>query len=93
MNADTIFAVASGSGYAAIAVMRISGPASGALLATLCGRLPPPRRASFRRLLHAGEELDQAMVVWLPGPASYTGEDSAELYLLARGFRGRGDTA
>src|ERR1700758_3211704 len=57
--------------------MRVSGPASGAMLAALCGRPPPPRRVSLRRL----REIDQAVVVWLPGPASYTGEDSAELYL------------
>jgi tRNA modification GTPase len=82
MNADTIFAVASGAGQAAIAVMRLSGPASRALLAALCGRVPTPRRASFRRLRdREGAELDQAVVVWLPGPGSYTGEDSAELYL------------
>ncbi len=82
MEADTIFAVASGAGYAAIAVMRISGPASHAALAALCGRVPPPRRASLRRLRDCdGAELDQAMVVWLPGPGSYTGEDSAELFL------------
>ncbi|HME21753.1 MAG TPA: tRNA uridine-5-carboxymethylaminomethyl(34) synthesis GTPase MnmE [Acetobacteraceae bacterium] len=82
MDADTIFAVASGAGQAAIAVMRLSGPASRAMLAALCGRLPTPRRASFRRLRDAeGAELDQGMVVWLPGPGSYTGEDAAELYL------------
>jgi tRNA modification GTPase len=82
MDADTIFAVASGSGQAAIAVMRVSGPGSRALLAALCGRVPSPRRASFRRLRDTdGSELDQGIVVWLPGPGSYTGEDSAELYL------------
>ena len=82
MDADTIFAVASGAGQAAIAVMRLSGPDSRTMLAALCGRVPPPRRASFRRLRDAeGAELDQGMVVWLPGPGSYTGEDSAELYL------------
>jgi tRNA modification GTPase len=82
MNADTIFAVASGAGQAAIAVMRLSGPDSRAMLAALCGRVPAPRRASFRRLRgRDGAELDQGMVVWLPGPGSYTGEDSAELYL------------
>jgi tRNA modification GTPase len=82
MEADTIFAVASGAGYAAIAVMRISGPASRATLAALCGRVPPPRRAALRRLRDGdGAELDQAMVVWLPGPGSYTGEDSVELFL------------
>src|SRR5579871_1779711 len=77
MHADTIFAVASGAGQAAIAVMRLSGPDSRRILTALCGRLPPPRRVSLRRL----RDIDHAMVVWLPGPASYTGEDSAELYL------------
>src|SRR4051812_10373444 len=82
MDADTIFAVASGAGQAAIAVMRLSGPDSRTILAALCGRVPAPRRASFRRLRDGeGTELDQGMVVWLPGPGSYAGEDSAELYL------------
>ncbi|MBN9561844.1 MAG: tRNA uridine-5-carboxymethylaminomethyl(34) synthesis GTPase MnmE [Alphaproteobacteria bacterium] len=81
---DTVFAVASGVGRAAIAVMRISGPASGELLDALCGGRPEPRRASLRRLRdRAGEVLDQAMVLWLPGPGSYSGEDSAELHLHA----------
>src|ERR1700733_5200698 len=77
MDADTIFAVASGAGQAAIAVMRVSGPDCRRVLAGLCGRVPPPRRVSFRRL----RDIDQAMVVWLPGPGSYTGEDSAEFFL------------
>lgn len=82
MDTDTIFAIASGAGQAAIAVMRLSGPATHAILAALCQRVPPPRRASFRRLRDSdGAELDQGMVLWLPGPNSYTGEDSAELYL------------
>jgi tRNA modification GTPase len=82
MEADTIFAVASGAGHAAIAVMRISGPASRPALAALCGRVPLPRRASLCRLRDCdGGELDQAMVLWLPGPGSYTGEDSCELFL------------
>jgi tRNA modification GTPase len=82
MDADTIFAIASGAGQAAIAVMRLSGPATHAILAALCGRVPPPRRTSFRRLRDTdGAELDQGMVLWLPGPNNYTGEDSAELYL------------
>ena len=82
MEADTIFAVAYGAGRAAIAVMRLSGPATRAALAGLCRRVPPPRRASLRRLRDAaGVDLDHAMVLWLPGPGSYTGEDSAELHL------------
>jgi tRNA modification GTPase len=81
---DTIFAVASGSGQAAIALMRISGACSGPILDALCRRRPPPRRAVVRRLRDAeGAVLDQAMVVWLPGPGTYTGEDAAELSLHA----------
>src|ERR1035437_1830059 len=62
--------------------MRISGPASAALLGGLIGRLPPPRRAVLR-ILRAPDAavLDRAMVLWLPGPGSYTGEDSCELFL------------
>lgn len=80
---DTIFAKASGAGQAAVAVLRLSGPGSGPALARLAGRLPAPRHASLRRLRcpRSGEVLDQALVLWFPGPQSYTGEDSAELHL------------
>jgi tRNA modification GTPase len=81
---DTIFAVASGSGQAAIALMRISGARSGPILDALCRRRPSPRRAVARHLRDSdGEVLDHAMVVWLPGPGTYTGEDAAELSLHA----------
>ena len=84
MKADTVFALATGAGRAAIAIMRISGPDSGPLLATLCGATPPPRRAVVRALRDAdGDLLDRAMVLWMPGPGTYTGEDSAELHLHA----------
>ncbi|MFC0388006.1 tRNA uridine-5-carboxymethylaminomethyl(34) synthesis GTPase MnmE [Muricoccus vinaceus] len=79
---DTIFALATVPGRSAIAVMRLSGPATGTVLAHLAGALPPPRRASRRTLRDtSAEPLDDALVLWLPGPASYTGEDSAELHL------------
>ncbi|MBE9604461.1 tRNA uridine-5-carboxymethylaminomethyl(34) synthesis GTPase MnmE [Acetobacteraceae bacterium H6797] len=84
MTPDTIFAVASGGGRAAVALMRLSGPATGAVVSALAGGLPEPRRASLRRLRdEAGEVLDQALVLWFPGPGSYTGEDAAELHLHA----------
>ena len=84
VNDDTVFALASGAGRAAIAIFRISGPDSAALLTALCGTLPLPRRAVVRALRDAdGELLDRAMVLWLPGPRSYTGEDSAELHVHA----------
>lgn len=78
----TIFALSSGALPAAIAVVRISGAAAGAALTALAGRLPPPRRA-VSATLHdeAGELLDRALILWLPGPATATGEDIAELHL------------
>lgn len=79
----TIFALATGLG-GAIAVMRISGPQSRFILQNLCsGALPEPRRASHRRLRYQNDILDEAVVLWLPGPYSYTGEDGAELHLHA----------
>ncbi len=82
-QADTIFALASGAGRGAIAVMRLSGAGAGAVVARLAGALPPPRLASLRRLRAPadGQTLDRALVLWFPGPASYTGEDCAELHL------------
>lgn len=80
---DTIFALASGAGRAAIAVLRLSGPAASAILGRLAGRLPPPRMAGLRRLRSPtdGRTLDHALLLWFPGPRSYTGEDAGELHL------------
>jgi tRNA modification GTPase len=79
---DTIFAAASGHGRAAVCVVRISGPGTGSALRALGGDVPPPRRLSLRHLRSAsGEFLDQALVAWLPGPKSFTGEDQAELHI------------
>ncbi|MEQ1498409.1 MAG: tRNA uridine-5-carboxymethylaminomethyl(34) synthesis GTPase MnmE [Novosphingobium sp.] len=77
---DTIFALSSGAPPAAIGVIRISGPQAGQALVALAGRLPAPRRASLAKLRDsAGGLLDEALVLWLPGPATETGEDVAEL--------------
>ena len=81
---DTIFALASGAGPAGIAVIRLSGPATASVVATLTGRPPPPpRRATLRRLIDPadGDVLDEGLVLWFPGPASFTGEPMAELQL------------
>jgi tRNA modification GTPase len=79
---NTIFALASGLGRAALAVLRLSGPETGSVLARLAGGLPTPRRASVRMLVDAdGGALDKGVVLWMPGPASYTGEDCAELHI------------
>lgn len=82
MNADTIFALASGAGRGAIAVLRLSGPGTAGVIAALAGGLPAPRRASLRVLREAdGAVLDHALVLWFPAPGSYSGEDSGELHL------------
>lgn len=78
---DTIFALSSGSPPAAIAVIRISGPGARAALADLGGELPKPRQAVLRTLRGAdGLTLDQALVLWMPGPSTATGEDCVELH-------------
>ncbi len=78
----TIFALASGNFRAAISVIRISGAETPCIVTTLAGGLPAPRRASLRAIRGAaGDVLDRALILWLPGPASYTGENSAELHL------------
>lgn len=77
----TIFALSSGAPPAAIAVVRISGPQAGEALRALAGQLPEPRRATYSELRDAGGELlDRVLVLWLPGPATVTGEDLAELH-------------
>ncbi|MGD9663605.1 MAG: tRNA uridine-5-carboxymethylaminomethyl(34) synthesis GTPase MnmE [Novosphingobium sp.] len=79
---DTIFALSSGRPPAGIAVIRVSGANAGTALQCLAGSLPPPRKAVVRHLQAAdGLILDQAMVLWLPGPHTVTGEDIAELHL------------
>lgn len=84
MNAsDTIFAPASGVGRSAIVVIRISGPATGTGLCRIAGSTSTPRRAVVRGLRdpRTGEILDRGLVLWLPGPTSFTGEDMAELHI------------
>ena len=84
MIRDTIFAPATGLGPAGIAVIRISGPgARAALMArTSISRLPEPRRAVRASLKDgAGEVIDEGLVLWFAEPASFTGEDVAELHV------------
>lgn len=80
-NGPTIFALSSGAPPAGVAVIRVSGPQSGPALQALAGRIPPPRRASLAKLRDAtGALLDEALVLWFPGPNTATGEDLAELH-------------
>lgn len=83
MKRDTIVALASGAGRAGVAVIRVSGPDAGAVLTRLTGRVLPPARVATLATVRAqgGETLDQALALWFPGPASFTGEDVAELHV------------
>jgi tRNA modification GTPase len=80
---STIFALSSGAGKTGIAVVRVSGSMAGVALAEMAGPLPKPRHAALRSVRHAlgRHELDRAVVLWFPGPASVTGEDVAEFHL------------
>ena len=94
-SADTIFALSSGAGRAGVSVIRVSGPQAGTALLELApiatGALPPPRRAVLRSLVwpksareaigsQATGTIDQSLVLWFPGPRSFTGEDVVEFH-------------
>jgi tRNA modification GTPase len=82
MARDTIFALSSGRGVSAVAVIRISGPRAGEALQILAGRLPAPRMAAFATIRTIEkDEIDEALVLWFPAPNSETGEDVAELQI------------
>lgn len=83
MSGETIFAPASGGGRAGIAVIRVSGPQASAALSRLTGRRTPTARRASRARLFArdGEQIDEGLALWFPAPASFTGEDVAELHV------------
>jgi tRNA modification GTPase len=79
---QTIFALSSGRPPSAISIVRVSGPEAGTALTLLVGKIPVPRMAT-RALLRDGnrQPIDDAVVLWFPGPASATGEDVAEFHV------------
>lgn len=78
---DTIVALSSGRPPAALAVIRVSGPAALPAVTALAGALPLPRRAGLRALRDEnGALLDRALVLVFPAPGSATGEDLVELH-------------
>lgn len=77
---DTIFALSSGSLPAGVAVVRISGPSALAATEALVGTLPKPRQAALKTIrTRNGLTIDQGLVLIFPAPASFTGEDCAEI--------------
>ena len=63
-------------------MVRVSGPQAGAVLTSLAGKIPAPRMATRALLRDAAQQpIDDAVVLWFPGPASATGEDVAEFHV------------
>ena len=78
----TIFALSSGPGISGIAVVRISGEGTSNIIKLLTGKnLPKPREATLRKInkINTSELIDEGIILWFPGPESYTGEDMAEI--------------
>lgn len=82
---STIYALSSGQGKCGVALVRVTGDNASDVLTsmTIPRVLPQPRMAALRRIIHpvTGEGLDRALVLWFPGPHSFTGEDSCELHI------------
>ena len=80
----TIYALSSGPGISGIAVVRVSGKEASKVLKLLTGSgLPPPRVATFKKInkIDTNEMIDEAVILWFPGPYSYTGEDLVEFHV------------
>ncbi|MBD5400588.1 tRNA uridine-5-carboxymethylaminomethyl(34) synthesis GTPase MnmE [bacterium] len=81
MNSDTIFALSSGRGKAGVAVVRVSGENLRDVAAQMIGRPARPRHAHFVNLHDAaGDLIDQCLILYFPGPHSFTGEDVIEIH-------------
>ena len=78
----TIYALSSGPGISGVAIIRISGGESSKVIETLTGKkVPKPRVATLRKIkkINTSELIDEGIILWFPGPESYTGEDMAEI--------------
>ena len=78
----TIYALSSGPGISGIAVIRISGQETSKAIELLTGKpVPNPRVATLRKInkINTSELIDEGIILWFPGPESYTGEDMAEI--------------
>ena len=80
----TIYALSSGPGISGVAVIRVSGKETSKVIKLLTRRsLPTPRKATLLKIcnINTSELIDEGIVLWFPGPNSYTGEDMAELHI------------
>ena len=78
----TIYSLSSGPGISGIAIIRVSGSETSKVLELLTNKsLPKPRVATLRKInkISTSELIDEGIILWFPGPESYTGEDMAEI--------------
>ena len=80
----TIYALSTGSGISGVAIIRISGPDTKDVIKKLTSsNLPKPRLATIKKFnkINTNELIDEGILLWFPGPQSYTGEDMAEFHV------------
>ena len=80
----TIYALSSGPGVSGVAIIRISGSETSEVIKSLTKKdLPKPRMATLRKInnINTSELIDEGIILWFPGPESYTGEDMAEIHV------------
>ena len=80
----TIYALSSGPGISGVAIIRISGPACSKIIKSMTiGSFPKPRVATLKKInkINTNELIDEGIIIWFPGPNSYTGEDMAEFHV------------
>jgi tRNA modification GTPase len=80
----TIYALSSGPGVSGVSIIRVSGPDTKKVIKKLTGKeIPSPRMATLRKInnINTSELIDEGIIIWFPGPESYTGEDMAEFHV------------
>ena len=80
----TIYALSTGPGVSGVAIVRISGPEASKVIKFLTSKeIPEPRVATLRKInnINTSELIDEGLIIWFPGPESYTGEDMAEIHV------------
>tara|TARA_B100001142_G_scaffold243393_1_gene242556 strand:- start:104 stop:1435 length:1332 start_codon:yes stop_codon:yes gene_type:complete len=80
----TIYALSTGPGVSGVAIVRVSGPEASNVIKSLTGKeIPKPRIATLRKInnINTSELIDEGIILWFPGPESYTGEDMVEIHI------------
>ncbi len=80
----TIYALSTGPGVSGVAIVRVSGSDASNVIKSLTGmEIPKPRMATLRKInnIETSELIDEGIIIWFPGPQSYTGEDMAEIHI------------